>query len=428
MYVGDAKAQAVIVYRATGPVFWARGDVQRMVYDCAKLRDYLIVVVDFGPCNWLKKICPNCVLLTTNPYDWRNALSILTDFRKDTGIEYVGIITFSEETYLQYAKCADALRLVSPSIRAAGATSANKINMKEALSSANIKTPKFVTTKSIDELELALFTFDLPCVIKPAIGGGSIGVYLIDEIRDIQCKLGRLRKDVESKMDITFINEMPGYLAEEYVSGNVISVDGVVDGKVRVYGMTDTLTSQPPFFFQEAAFSPPELTEPQIEICQETAIKAVRAIGLDHSAFHCELVFSECEGPHVIEIAGRSPGGFLPEIYKHVYGTDLIDEIVEIALGQVQPLASDMLIGQAQCFAIAGSFFYNRLGIIDRYSSIEGMKECTTLKNSCCLPKGSKVRHFGHSVADALFVGEKGKCLEEYRRARDYFEPVMKRV
>jgi hypothetical protein len=88
-----------------------------------------------------------------------------------------------------------------------------------------------------------------------------------------------------------------------------------------------------PRFTQEANYIPARIDQKKKNDCKLMTRKIIKVLGLNNCGFHCELRITP-QGPVLLEIAARLPGGPLQLGYKEAYGIDLTSEMVDIWLGK----------------------------------------------------------------------------------------------
>lgn len=105
----------------------------------------------------------------------------------------------------------------------------NKYITKKLLESNNIKTPKYLFIKNRDKIDKKNYSkLDYPLVIKPNEEGSSVGVMIVNNVRELMRGLKKLKR--------------LGYdiLVEEYISGNEISCGVIEDGnEIEVLDVLD---------------------------------------------------------------------------------------------------------------------------------------------------------------------------------------------
>jgi biotin carboxylase len=72
---------------------------------------------------------------------------------------------------------------------------------------------------------------------------------------------------------------------------------------------------------------------------KEASIKAIRAVGLTQGIAYPQVLATK-DGPKVIEIAVRIPGGHMDEVALHCSGIDMVEFSIRLAMGDPAPLAS----------------------------------------------------------------------------------------
>ena len=98
------------------------------------------------------------------------------------------------------------------------AISMNKDYTKKILVAAGVRMPEGITLHRAEDREKVLESFPVPCVVKPACGGSSVGVSIVKE-----------REALGAALDAAFALE-DTVLIEEFVSGQEFST-GVLAGK-----------------------------------------------------------------------------------------------------------------------------------------------------------------------------------------------------
>lgn len=105
------------------------------------------------------------------------------------------------------------------------------------LQSFNIKTPKFKIVKTKEDLEAAAANIgypNTPVVIKPCIGNGSRGIRILDATKDrfdllFSYKPNSLFTSLDEVLVSIGNNEIPPMVVSEYLPGNELTIDTIVD-------------------------------------------------------------------------------------------------------------------------------------------------------------------------------------------------------
>ncbi|MDH6123910.1 ATP-grasp domain-containing protein [Kitasatospora sp. GP82] len=213
-----------------------------------------------------------------------------------------GIIALSEVDMLRAAQLRS--RYGIPGLKSETALLfRDKVLMKERLRAAGIRVPRFTTVDTGLDVRSAAAEFGFPFVVKPRMGGGSVGAQVVRDESGLQ---ELLRAGLRANF------YTPAHLeAEEFVAGDLYHVDGLVlDGRVHLHTVSrygsDILEFSTPvstrMIGQESA---------QARRMSEFTTAVLRELGLlvegVHSYFHCE-VFDSPDGLVLCEVAAR-PGG-----------------------------------------------------------------------------------------------------------------------
>ncbi|WP_316186300.1 MULTISPECIES: ATP-grasp domain-containing protein [unclassified Bradyrhizobium] len=238
------------------------------------------------------------------------------------GVGFDAVGTLAESRVVVTAQLAERLGRPHLPVDAARRCSVDKIAMRRRLAAAGVPGPDFYPLSHLDPDTLTAALHRLgPMVVKPCVGEFSQGVRKIDAIDAIN--VGQMRADVERSRQLGYFIEGSRWLAESYVAGAMASVEGfVVDGRIEIMGLVENEMGPEPHFVMTGNWLPPRFSPAAIGSCQDIAIAAVAALGLDNCFFHCELRLSK-HGPSIIEVAARLPGGLIPEAYERAYGFNL---------------------------------------------------------------------------------------------------------
>lgn len=282
---------------------------------------------------WLHKYVPPQNIIKTDTYNSVILISHVSAFIVSHNISFTAVGTFWEHTVTQTADLAAALDLVGISSGAARRSSANKILMREYCRQAGIRTPRFSVLEDIKQLPDALEKIRLPAVLKPIFGNNSYGVVKIDSTVDIASVVLLSQKTWSLAQEEAFKNFSGIYLLEQYVAGSVVTVDGIVQNRqIWIAGMVEVEMGPEPWFTQQANYLPPKLDSEIVEMCYEMTQTIIRALGFNNCGFHCELRITP-EGPVMIEIAARLPGGWILPAYERTHGIDLVSKMLDVWQG-----------------------------------------------------------------------------------------------
>ena len=145
-----------------------------------------------------------------------------------------------------------------------------------------------------------------PCVLKPAIGTASEGVYLLSSDADLH-KYGDQAR--AQRRTTTFHNK---FLIEEYVEGAQFDVEGVIlNGEVAILCIVQENYEgyMTEFNYNWYLFNAP-IPEDLRQIISLNTASVLSACGIRHGAFHCEMRVDKNQNIKVLDLANRMGGGF----------------------------------------------------------------------------------------------------------------------
>lgn len=196
----------------------------------------------------------------------------------------------------------------------------NKIEMKKRMRGANLKTPDFVDC--IDKQNTINFANQIgyPVILKPKEGAASRGVYLVKEVNQL-----------EKILDSVNLLE---YECEEYIQGPIFHIDGLVKDNEIVFVKVSKYINTCLEFNKgkplgSVIIDNTSLNNKLVTFTNET----LKALELDNSAFHLEIILKEGVEPIFLEIGARVGGGEIPFLIRDIFGIDLVEEWVKIQLG-----------------------------------------------------------------------------------------------
>jgi biotin carboxylase len=279
-------------------------------------------------------------------------------------IQLDAIGTFFEHTVTQTADVARALGLIGLDPGAARRSSSNKLLMRIYCRNAGIPTPRFKVIPNLETkgVVAAIKDVGIPCVLKPIFGSESYGTVKIEEGYDIEAILQEITTNTGEGKKEVFKNFSGAFLVEEYLPGPVISVDGIVeDHNVHIVGIVEFIMGPEPRFTQEANYIPARLNSELSEQARVMAKTIIKTLGFDNCGFHCEMRLTPDQGPVLLEIAARLPGGPLQPGHLKASGINLTKELLNVWLGNplsMKPTADSAVLQKA--------VFPRKKGVISR--------------------------------------------------------------
>jgi hypothetical protein len=219
--------------------------------------------------------------------------------------------------------------------------------------------------------------------------------------------------------------EEPKIIAEQYMDGDMYSVDSYVDarGNITHCPLVKQITGKKighDDFYNYLQITPPLFKKTTTERAYLVADKAIHSLGLRSTIAHTELMKIDDEWK-VIELGARM-GGFRHELHKLTCGIDhsLNDVLVRIPKKVILPK-------KCSAYACAMKWFAAKEGKI---SEMKGIKKIEQLESFHSIAVNKKVgdravfaRNGGRSVFNLFLKNEdRSKLLADIRRVEQLVE------
>lgn len=240
-----------------------------------------------------------------------------------------------------------------------------------------------------------------PLIVKPSGLEGSLLVSMVHNREELKKTIEQTFEHIQNAYDIWVKRQNPAVLVEEFMEGEMYSVDTYVgrDGKchntpvVRVYtgrsvGFDD--------FFGYMRITPSGLNETDNKNAQAMAEKACHALNLRSITVHTELMKTP-QGWKVIELGPRM-GGYRHDMYNMSYGINHIANDLLIR-ADIQPHVPLEILGTTAVFNIYAKS-EGKLISTSGKEKIERLESCVSIKKM--LKDGDHLR-FAKNNGDPVF-------------------------
>ncbi len=271
----------------------------------------------------------------------------------------------------------------------------DKGEMIKVFEAAGVEHPWYFILKGKEDLTAALPKITYPCVIKPTDNAGNRGVCFVGSEEELLSLYGYSHENSHSG-DV---------IIEEFMEGQEVSVEIIVyHGVVHVLAVTDKITQGKPYFVEIGHSEQSQLGEDNIERIKDLATRAVKAIGIDNSPAHVEIMLTK-DGPKMVELGARMGGGCITtHLVPLSTGIDMIKSVMDLAMGKEPDVMPKF---------DKGSALRHIVGIEGEIVSIEGLDEARAVPGvievSMLKGVGDKVGYFKNGADRIGYVIAQGK-------------------
>jgi biotin carboxylase len=218
--------------------------------------------------------------------------------------------------------------------------------------------PRFTLLAGEGEAAAAGEAVGFPAVVKPVNGAASHLVRtvesvgeLVDAYRLLATRLpcspdARYHRPVAGRPGQALLDPTRVFLVESRLHGPEYAVDVLIrDGEPEPMEIIGKPLIDEHAFELAMCCPPLELPRERAETISRAATDAVRALGLDNTCAHVEVIDDVTAGPTIVEVnAGRPIGGATAELLRMRTGIDVFAETVALTLGIPAPPRSTATI------------------------------------------------------------------------------------
>ncbi len=288
-------------------------------------------------------------------------------------------------------------------------------------------TPKFtlVDRNSKEERERVIKKIGFPMIIKPTNMAGSLFVSICYHEEDLDKTLRLILRKIKQAYKKDNRKEDPKIIAEEYMDGDLYSIDSYVDSRGKVYHcplvkQTTAKKIGRDDFYNYLQMTPTGLKPTTVAKAELVAEKAIHALGLRSSIAHTELMKLDDEWK-VVELGARM-GGFRHTL--HALSCDINHTLNDIL---IRIPKKPVIPKKCKGFSCAMKWYLPKEGII---SEMKGIKRIEQLDSFHSITLNKKVgdrfvfaRNGGRSVFNLfLYHADRSKLLADIRRVEKMVE------
>jgi hypothetical protein len=190
--------------------------------------------------------------------------------------------------------------------------------------------------------------FAPPFFVKPVVGRLSLGARRIDSLEELDAL--EPPDYVREYAELAGF-EADGFLAEELLHGDEVTVEGFVHGgHVTVVGVTDSVKYPGTNSFQRFEY-PSALPPERIAELRAVVERLLPGLGFDGGFFNVELVVPEAGAAQLLEVNGRLASQFAP-LVEAVEGRSTYDALFALAAGDAPAWEERAPAGVALSYAL----------------------------------------------------------------------------
>ncbi|MGW2563259.1 ATP-grasp domain-containing protein [Streptomyces sp. NPDC001514] len=330
--------------------------------------------------------------------------------RVHSALGFDGVITSCDYYLPTAARIAGRLGLPGPDSLSVE-NACRKDATRRVLADAGVPGPRFAVCGDRAEAVEAAREIGYPLVLKPLDLCAGMFVRRVDDESEL---VRAYRAAANFPVNARGQRRAPGVLLEELLPGPEVSVETVsFAGTAHVVGVTDKSVGGAPAFIETGHMFPAVLAAADAEAAADTALRALKALGLDGVVAHTEIKLT-ADGPRVVEVNPRPAGNRITELVRHVTGIDLAAACVDVALGR-KPDLRRRATGLRS--AAIGFLVPDTGGVLESIGGADEVRRAAGLLELQLSEPGTVVRaagsnneYLGHVMAgDAEGLGARGR-------------------
>lgn len=206
----------------------------------------------------------------------------------------------------------------------------DKFTLRTECARSGIKQPPFSLCESEDDAR-RFFSQHGPCVIKPTLRQGSMGVTVVGHPAQIQPAFHQA-SSVEEKAR-SLLADPDSVLVEGFAQGEEVSVEAFVkDGSISFFNVTEKSVFGGPFPVEQGHVVPAPVGDRVFGSLYRSMERLVSALQIETGVLHAEWILED-DGPTLVECAGRPPGDRITELIDLAYDMDFFQAFLDIHSG-----------------------------------------------------------------------------------------------
>lgn len=191
--------------------------------------------------------------------------------------------------------------------------------MKEVFQKAGVKVARGILAENLAACRDFIDQVDYPVIVKPDIGVGAVKTYKIHDDEELKAFFA-------AKPDTS-------YFLEEFISGQIVSFDGLTDKDGQVVfsashlfsqGIMETVNDDRDIYYYSLRELPADLVA--------AGEKLVRAFEIKERFFHIEFFRTPVKELVALEVNMRPPGGLTTDMFNYANDIDIYREYANVVV------------------------------------------------------------------------------------------------
>jgi len=384
--------------------------LQKPGIDQAKEMGYEVVAVDMDPNAVGFADADICLVIST--IDIPAVVKAAKEYHVD------GVMTLASDMPMRtVAAVAKECGLVGIDMDTA-IKATNKAEMREALAAGNVPIPEFHRVSTKEDYLAVVSEFKSKCIVKPADNSGSRGVFLIDDVKNMD----QIEMAFHHSKEFSRSGEI---VVEEYMEGPEVSVETIsVDGVCHVIQITDKLTTGAPYFVEMGHNQPSMLSDEVKADISRVAIAANKAIGIKNGPSHTEIKVTKA-GAKIVELGARLGGDCITtHLVPLSTGVNMVELCIRIAMGEKPVIEQQFAKGSAIRYLSSDKGTLKDVKGVEITEQIPGVQEVQIVRHV-----GDEVGTIDSSSSRIGFVisqaATPAEAIEICNRAMNVIKPVV---
>lgn len=296
--------------------------------------------------------------------------------------------------------------------------------LREAVAGTGIAQPAWAVVGAAEDVEEFRSLHGGECVLKPANRQASLGVRLLGPGDDVHEAWAHTTAADEPTLRARY-EDTARFLAEERLHGREVSVEAFVhDGGTGFTNITAKQVQDTGFPVETGHALPADLPQETADALRAAVTALARAVGFRSGVLHSEWILVDGT-PHLVECAGRLPGGGITVLIDLAYDTDILQNLLHVltGTGPVGPLPARR--GAAVRFLVARPGLVEAVEGADAARTAPGVEELhlsvapgdTVRTTTSSWERAGLVIATGADAAEATRHAEDALALVEVRTA-----------